>query len=64
MLIIYIHLKGKYCFFMYSIRVLHSFKSISEDNINKIKKNVVSILGKNVPFNNEIKLVEEKRKSH
>ena len=49
---------------MYSIRVLHSFKSISEDNINKIKKNVVSILGKNVPFNNEIKLVEEKRKSH
>ncbi|WP_283599064.1 MrcB family domain-containing protein [Ligilactobacillus aviarius] len=39
------------------------FKSISEDNINKIKKNVVSILGKNVPFNNEIKLVEEKGKA-
>lgn len=39
------------------------FKSISEDSINKIKKNVVSILGKNVPFNNEIKLVEEKGKA-
>lgn len=39
------------------------FKSISEDNINKIKKNVVSILGKNVPFNNEIKLIEERKKA-